>query len=101
MHGEPPEFDDYLRKHGLRLHETDRQSYCHGKGGLEPCEGLESGILKRLNKMSPADFPDESFEQTLVTRFAGVDVVRRRRGVCFPETQALPCRNFPASTVPV
>jgi monoamine oxidase len=70
VHGKPPEFDEYLSKHGLRLLETNGQSHCSGKSGLEPCEGLDSGILDRLNKMSLADFPDESFEQTLAARFA-------------------------------
>lgn len=63
VHGKPPEFDEYLRKPGLRLRETYGQSYCLNEGGLEPCEGLDSTILDRLNKMSPTDFPDEQKDQ--------------------------------------
>ncbi len=69
VHGRPPEFDEYLREHDLCLQETDGQSYCSGSSGLNPCEGLDTGILERLYKMDTAGFPDESFEQTLATRF--------------------------------
>lgn len=70
VHGKPPEFDQYLRTHGLRLCEADGQSYRLDDGGLERCESLDSTILDRLNKMDPTDFPDEAFERTLASRFA-------------------------------
>jgi monoamine oxidase len=71
VHGKPPELDRYLHTHGLRLREADGQSYCSGNTSPERCEGLDFGILDKLNQMSPTDFPDETFEQTLATRFAG------------------------------
>ena len=70
VHGKPPEFDEYLRSHGLSLRETDGQNYCFGRTGMHRCEGPETGIFDKLNRMSPPDFPDEPFEQSLATRFA-------------------------------
>lgn len=70
VHGKPPEFDQYLRRHGLRLRETDGRSYCSGRTGMQRCDGPETAIFDKLNRMSPTDFPDEPFEQSLATRFA-------------------------------
>jgi monoamine oxidase len=72
VHGKPPEFDDYLDDHELRLRETEGLSYCIDgyRLGVNRCEGPDSSILTKLNKMTPADFPDETFEATLASRFA-------------------------------
>src|ERR1700722_9189119 len=71
VHGKPPEFDKYIRTHGLRLREADGQSYCSGKSDLERCEGLDFGILDERTRMRATALPDGPFEQALATRFAG------------------------------
>ena len=71
VHGKPPQLDGYIKKHALTLHELTGQTYCQGDGALEPCsDELGQGVFAKLDKLDPASFPDETFEQTLETRFA-------------------------------
>ncbi len=71
VHGQPPQLDDYLKKHDLKLHELGGQTYCQtDMGGLEACDDMGEDIFWQLDKLDPACFPDEAFEQTLATRFA-------------------------------
>lgn len=71
VHGKPPLLDDYVRKHGLKLFETTGQTYCPGESGFpEPCGDEWGGIFAKLDKLDPASFPDETFEQTLRARLA-------------------------------
>jgi monoamine oxidase len=73
VHGQPPELDDYLKRHGLKLFELGGQSYSQAKNGcLEP-SGEEGGeVFKKLDKLDPATFPDETFEETLRHRLRQV-----------------------------
>lgn len=72
VHGKPPLLDDYIQKHDLKLFELAGRTYCQGDSGvLDPCsDELGEEIFAKLDKLDPASFPDESFEQTLRTRFA-------------------------------
>ncbi len=71
VHGKPPQLDQYLTKHGLELFELTGQTYCQFDGGPLEAWGDEGGeIFAKLDKLNPASFPDETFEQTLQTRFA-------------------------------
>jgi monoamine oxidase len=70
VHGKPPQLDDYIAKHDLKLFELTGQTYCQGEsGGLERCsDELGGELFAKLDKLDPAAFPDETFEQTLRTR---------------------------------
>jgi monoamine oxidase len=71
VHGRPRLFDDYIKRHGLKLYELAGQTYCqNNSGGLEPCDDEGGEIFQKLDKLNPASFSDETFEQTLRTRFA-------------------------------
>jgi monoamine oxidase len=71
VHGRPPQFDEYLRSHGLKLQETAGTSYCAGQHGLERCAEADSDVFDQLSKLDPTDFPDESFDAALRYRFPG------------------------------
>ncbi len=71
VHGKPPQLDEYLRQHGLELYELNGRTYCQGENGtLEPCGDEGGQVFARLDKLDPATFPDENFEQTLNSRLA-------------------------------
>ncbi len=71
VHGKPPLLDEYIKKHGLKLFELTGQTYCQGDTGqLEPCGDEGGEIFEKLDTLDPASFPDETFEETLRTRFA-------------------------------
>ena len=71
VHGKPPQLDEYLRSHGLKLCELKGRTYCQGENGtLEPCGDERGEIFARLDKLDPASFADETFQQTLDTRLA-------------------------------
>ena len=71
VHGKPPQLDEYLKKQGLNLHELGGQTYCQDDGGqLEPCDDEGGGVFAELDNLDPASFPDETFEQTLLTRLS-------------------------------
>jgi monoamine oxidase len=71
VHGKPPQLDEYLRKRGLKLFELSGQTYCQtDSGGLEACDEEGGEVFAKLDKLDPACFPDETFEQTLRTRLA-------------------------------
>ena len=71
VHGKPPQLDEYLRKRGLKLFELSGQTYCQAdSGGLEACDEEGGEVFAKLDKLDPASFPDETFEQTLRTRLA-------------------------------
>lgn len=71
VHGKPKLLGDYLRDHSLSLIETVGQNYCTQDDGLvRPCREFDNSFFERLNALNPADFPDESFETSLSTRFA-------------------------------
>ncbi len=84
VHGKPPLLDQYLRGHSLKLVETAGATYCPGAGGLlEPCGNWDSDIFAHLDHLNLQDFPDETFEQTLHSRFAD-----------FPEEAKQSARGF-------
>jgi monoamine oxidase len=70
IHGKPRLFDDYLNAHGLKYYETTGENYCLEEGHLEDCDEPSSGIFEELYKLDPEEFPDETFDETLQTRFA-------------------------------
>lgn len=70
VHGKPKLFDDYLQAHGLRYYETRGTNYCLEQNRLGQCEEPSAGIFEQLYKLDPASFLDETFEETLQTRFA-------------------------------
>lgn len=70
VHGRPPQLDTYIKKHGLKLLELAGSTYCHGRNGrLEHCDDSGGDLFPELDQLDPASFPDETFEQTLHTRF--------------------------------
>lgn len=70
VHGNPAQLDQYINQHGLKLHEITGQTYCQGRGQrLEPCGDEGGKIFARLDNLDAASFADETFEQTLRTRF--------------------------------
>ena len=71
VHGKPKQFDDYLLAHGLKYYETAGENYCLEEAQWERCDEPSSGIFERLYQLDPGSFPDETFDQTLQTRFAG------------------------------
>jgi monoamine oxidase len=79
VHGRPPQLDDYLRKHNLDLFETTGRTYCRDDSGfLGPCGDEGGEVFEKLDKLDPASFPDESFEQTLQTRLADCSEDKKR-----------------------
>jgi monoamine oxidase len=73
VHGKPPQLEAYLKKHDLKLHELGGQTYSQEDDGeLKPSsDELGENIFAKLDKLDPSSFPDETFEDTLSTRFAG------------------------------
>jgi monoamine oxidase len=79
VHGKPPGLDRYLNEHNLRVIETTGRSYCSdAPGQLQPCLEFDDEIFSRLDRLKPDDFPDETFERTLSTRFANAPDAARQ-----------------------
>ena len=70
VHGKPKEFDQYLQRRGVEMYETDGQSYCSEEDELNPCDGPDFEVFEKLYRMDLSAFPDETFEETLQSRFA-------------------------------
>ncbi len=70
VHGKPKLFDDYLDSHGLKTYGTAGEKYCLEKGRLDACDEPSSGIFEELYKLDLEKFADETFDETLQTRFA-------------------------------
>lgn len=85
VHGKPNEFDRYLSEHGLTLRETEGQNYCPEENGLKACEDPGSDIFDKLYGLNPDGFPDESFEETLRTRFPEAPDEQKNWAVRFVE----------------
>ena len=69
VHGKPKEFDEYLAIQGLILRETDGQNYCSSENRLAACEDPGWDVFDKLYRLDPNHFPDESFQETLQSRF--------------------------------
>ncbi len=70
VHGKPTLFDNYLDLHGLKRYETTGRNFCLEEAHLEHCDEPSSGIFEELYQLDPETFPDETFDETLQTRFA-------------------------------
>jgi monoamine oxidase len=70
VHGQPPQLDEYIKKHGLKLVELGGSTYCQeDDGSLKPCDDEGGEVFAKLDKLDIRSFPDETFEETLRTRF--------------------------------
>ena len=84
VHGKPPELDEFLHRHRIKLIETQGVTYCPDDDGLvQPCGDWNHGIFEQLDKLDLHDLSDTSFEETLRTQFAR-----------FPEKKKQSARQF-------